>query len=190
MDAAAASSGTATKFLSAREELDHAARLLDARPEATLAAAEAILRRAPGLPPAELLAGQALRRLGRAAAALPRLAALARKQPRVPAVLWELAQAASEAGRAGQAIAALESLTSQQPSVAGGWFLLAGELRKIGRVEDAWRADLSGVHASSGDPGLLEAAVAMQEGRLDESETLPVSSTSRTIPPPSACWAR
>ena len=172
MDAAAASSGTATKFLSAREELDHAARLLDARPEATLAAAEAILRRAPGLPPAELLAGQALRRLGRAAAALPRLAALARKQPRVPAVLWELAQAASEAGRAGQAIAALESLTSQQPSVAGGWFLLAGELRKIGRVEDAWRADLSGVHASSGDPGLLEAAVAMQEGRLDESETL------------------
>jgi predicted Zn-dependent protease len=148
-----------------------AASLLQDHPEGALARAEAILKQARGFPPAELLACQALRRLGKPRAALPRLSALARNQPRVLAVLWELAQVASEAGDTRRAIAALESLTRQQPAVAGGWFLLAKELRKVGREEEAWRADLSGIHASSRDPELLEAAMAMNEGRLDESET-------------------
>lgn len=152
--------------------LSEAATLLEGAPEAALARAEAVLRRAPGLPPAELLVGQALRRLGRPEAALARLAELARSQPRVPAVIWELAQAASEAGDSRQAIAALNSLTRQQPAVAGGWFLLAKELRKAGRTQEAWRADLSGVHASSHDPELLRAAAAMNEGRLAEGEAL------------------
>jgi len=155
-----------------KQALDRAAQLLDTQPDAALAAAEAVLEQAPGLPPAELLACQALRRLCRPRAALPRLAALARSHPRVPAVTWELAQAASEAGESEQAIAALESLTRQQPQVAGGWFLLAKELRKAGRSGDAWRADLSGVHASSRDPELLQAAVAMNESRFDEGEAL------------------
>jgi tetratricopeptide (TPR) repeat protein len=86
-------------------------------------------------------------------------------------VRWELAQAASEAGETDAAIAALEELTRQDPGVATGWFLLARELRKAGREADAWRADLSAVHAASRDPDLLAAAVAMNEGKLDESET-------------------
>jgi len=155
---------------SPRAVLAEAASLLQARPGEALAKAEAVLRQAPGFPPAELLACQALRRLGRAKAALPRLAALARSQPRVPAVLWELAQAASESGESRRAIDALEQLTRQQRGVAGGWFLLAKELRKADREEEAWRADLSGVHASSRDPELLAAAVAMNEGGLEESE--------------------
>jgi len=164
--------GTTTSAQALHQALDNAARSLDTQPEATLAQAEALLRQAPGLPPAELLACQALRRLGKAEAALPRLAALARSQPRVPAVTWELAQAASEAGDTQQAIAALETLTGQQPTVATGWFMLARERRKAGRDEDAWRADLSGIHASSRDPDLLNAAVAMNEGRLDEAEAM------------------
>lgn len=145
---------------------------LDAEPGQALDLAEAVLRRAPGAPQAQLLAGQALRRLGRPAEALTRLSALARGHRTVAAVLWELAQAASEAGDARQAIAALESLTRQQPAVAQGWFLLGRQLRKVGRAQDAWRADLAGVHASSRDRDLLEAAVAMNEGRLDEGEAL------------------
>jgi len=152
--------------------LAEAAALLEAEPGAALAHAEAILELAPGLPPAELLACQALRRLGRARASLARARALARAHPRTPVVLWELAQAASEAGDPRQAIAALDSLTRQQPTVAGGWFLLAKELRKAGRSADAWRADLSGVHAASHDPDLLRAAVAMNDGRLDDAEAL------------------
>jgi len=154
------------------QAIEHAASLMDARPEEALALGQAILQQAPGLPPAELVVGQALRRLGQTSAALARLSALARSQPRVPAVLWELAQAASEAGDNRQALAALESLTRQQPSIADGWFLFAKELRKAGRDQDGWRADLSGVHASSRDRDLLEAAVAMNEDRLDDSEAI------------------
>ncbi len=146
--------------------LDRAAQLLDTRPDDALAQAEVILE-ASKLPQAELLACQALRRVGRPGAAIARLANLARSHPQVPAVVWELAQAASEAGYSGQAIAALETLTRQLPAVADGWFLMARELRKAGRNDDAWRADLAGVRASSSDPELLEAAVAMNENRLD-----------------------
>ena len=71
-----------------------------------------------------------------------------------------------------QAIATLETLVRQQPARADVWFLLARELRSAGRADEAWRADLSGVHASSRDRALLEAAMAMNEGRLDEGSAL------------------
>ena len=154
-----------------RDELARAGASLDDRPNQALARAEAVLRRAPGFPPAELLACQALRRLGRARAALPRLEILARPQPAVPALWWELAHVAIELGDDHRAIDALERLTRQQPAIAEGWFLLAGALRRVGREQDAWRADLSAVHAASRDPELIDAAVAMHDGRLDEART-------------------
>jgi len=172
--------------LALKEALGGAASLLDTQPEETLAQTQAILRHAPGLPPAELLAAQALRRLGQSDTALARLAALARRQPNVPALLWELAQAASETGDSAQAVTALESLTRQQPSVASGWFLLAGELRKLGRADQAWRADLSGIHASSRDRDLLEAAMAMNEVRLDASEAILTARLARLPDDPAA----
>jgi len=152
--------------------LANAARLLLDSPELALARIDEILLAQPGHPHAQLIKGQALRRLGKPKVALPVLSALARSRPRVPAVLWELAQAASDAGEARKAIAALENLTRLQPDIASGWFLLAGELRKDKRKEDAWYADLSGVHASSRDPELLKAAMAMNEGDLDASEAI------------------
>lgn len=151
------------------EALNRAARQLEVQPAAALAQAEAILR-AQKLPAAELLACQALRRLGEPEAALARLMLLSRNQPHVPAVTWELAQVASETGHGAQAIAALETLTRQLPAVAGGWFLLAKQLRIAGRADAAWRADLSGIHASSRDPELIAAATAMNDGRLDDGE--------------------
>ncbi|MEN2790568.1 sulfotransferase [Sphingomonas oligophenolica] len=173
--------------LSPAQAFERAVQLLDTQPAGALSQAEAILTQVRGFPPAEFLACQALRRLDKPKAALPRLAALARSQPRALAVIWELAQAASEAGDAGQAIAALESLTRQQPNVATGWFLLARELRKAGRVQDAWRADLSGVHASSRDPELLAAAVAMNENRLDDSEAILKARLGRLPDDPATC---
>lgn len=154
------------------QSLTRAAQYLETQPTAALAEAEAVLRSSPGLPPAELLACQALRRLGRADAALPRLVVLSGAQPGVPAVTWELAQAASETGATEIAVAALERLTRQLPAVAGGWFLLGSQLRKLGRADAAWRADLSGVQASTGDPELLDAAVAMHKGRLDDAAAM------------------
>jgi len=162
------------------------AALLETQPQAALARAEAILKLSPGLPPAELLACQALRRLGDAKAAFVRLGRLARAQPRVPAVLWELAQAAIEVGEDRPAVAALDTLTRLQPGVAGGWFLLARTLRRVGGEADAWRADLSGVHASSRDPELLRAAVAMAEGRLSDSEAILAARLERSPDDPPA----
>ena len=150
------------------EALGLAVSLLKTQPAAALERAEDILKQAPGLPWAELIACQALRRLGDPDTAFTRLTGLARGEGRVPSVLWELAQAASEAGRGAEAIAALQTLTGLQPTVASGWFLLARELRKVGRKDDAWRADLSGVQASSRDAELLKAAGAMNDRRFDE----------------------
>ena len=164
-------SSTVASSADLRVALEQAAARLDAEPQAAFDVAEAVLLQAPGLPPAQFIAAQALRRLGQPSAAFQRLCALkgcARRSP--PMVLWELAQAASEAGESDAAIAALEELTRQDPGVATGWFLLSRELRKAGREADAWRADLSAVHAASRDQDLLAAAVAMNEGELDESE--------------------
>lgn len=178
MEAATGTAGTINGPQALQHAMDRVAALLDDQPQQALAEAESIvaqLRRIGqmrGIPPVEMMACQALRRMGRPEAALPRLEALARSQPRVPALIWELAQAASEAGDTRAAIAALENLTRQQPMVATGWFLLARELRKAGREQDAWRADLSGVHAASRDPELLKAAVAINEGKPDESEAV------------------
>ncbi len=169
------------------EALGRAAALLESRPEAALAAADAILKQVQDLPQAELLACQALRRLDKPALAVLRLAALARSQPTVPAVTWELAQAASEAGATDVAIAALERLTRQLPAVAEGWFLMAKELRKAGRAEAAWRADLAGVNASSRDPELLAAAVAMNEGRLYDATTMLAARLQRLPDDAPAC---
>jgi predicted Zn-dependent protease len=165
-------SSAATALKSLETALTQAMQSLESKPDLALTQARDILAVSPNHPHAELIQAQALRRLGSPGDALSHLIILARSHARVPAVLWELAQAASEVGETGQAIAALDSLTGQQPKISGGWFLLAKQLRKAGRTEDAWRADLSGVHASSSDPELLKAAVAMKDGRLDDSETM------------------
>jgi len=170
---AAAATGTIESTLA------QIAGLVETRPDLALTQAQALLARTGGLPQAELLACQALRHLGQPKDALPRLAALGRTYPRIPAIGWELAQAAEAAGDTAQAIAALEALTRQQPSVAGGWLLLARLLRTVGRETEAWRADLSGIHASSRDRDLLEAAIAMNEGRLDDAEASLVTRLDR-----------
>lgn len=180
-------SSSSTTAGSIEQALAHANQLLARQPDAALAAAQAIIARAPNVPAAELLAGQALRQLGQPKAAMARLAVLAEAQPRVPAVSWELAQAASEAGDSEQAIVALERLTRQLPAVPGGWMLMAKELRKLDRTEAAWRADLSGIHASSHDPELIDAAVAMNENHFDAAKTLLEARLQRTPDDAPAC---
>ncbi len=138
-------------------------------PAVALATAEALLADDADLLPAQLLAGQALRLLGRLDAAIARLSALAGQAPAVPAVRWELAQAAAAAGQPAIAIDALELLTRQLPAVPGGWFLLASQYRAAGRTRDGWQADLKGVNAATQDPELLQAAMAMNAGQLDDA---------------------
>ena len=168
------------------QALAEAEGLLESQPHQALNRAEAILRHARGYPPAEFLAAKALRRMGKRKQALARLDALARSNGRVPAVLWELGQVAGDLGDEARAVAALQALTQLQPGVASGWFLLARHLRKAGRSADAWRADLSGVHAASRDAELLKAAVAVNEGDLDTAQALLTARLARTPEDPPA----
>lgn len=168
-------------------DVAEAERLLESEPYRALDRAEAILRQVPAFAPAEFVAARALRRMGKAEKARQRLEALAHANPRVPAVLWELGQLAVDTGDTGRAISALEALTRLQPAVASGWFLLAAQLRRAGRADDAWRADLSGVHASSRDPELLKAAVAVNEGELDAAEGMLVGRLAR-VPDDAPAW--
>ena len=167
--------------------LAEAEALLDGQPHLALTKAEAILRQAPGFPPAEFLAARASRRIGKGKQALQRLDALARANPRVPAVLWELGDLAAETGDTRRAVAALQALTQVQPSIPAGWFLLARCLRKLGQAEDAWRADLSAIFASSHDAELLKAAAAVNDGDLDAAEALLKARLQRLPEDPPSC---
>lgn len=155
-------------------------------PAAALAVAEDLLASAPDLLPAQLLAGQALRHLGQFDAAVARLSALAALAPTVPAVRWELAQAAVAAGQPEVAFTALEQLTRQLPAVPGGWFLLANQYRAAGRARDGWLADLKGVNAATQDAELVQAALAMQQGKLDDAAALLVARRVRAGDDPPA----
>ena len=163
-----------------------AAAQLATDPAAALAVAEDLLASAPDLLPAQLLAGQALRLLGRLDAAVARLSALAALAPTVPAVRWELAQAAAAAGQPETAITALEQLTRQLPAVPGGWFLLASQYRAAGRARDGWQADLKGVNAATQDAELVQAALAMQQGKLDGAAAMLVARKARVGDDPPA----
>ncbi len=180
-----------------RALLDAAAERVETAPDLALAEAERALGAMPGLPPALFVSAQALRRLGRPAEACARLSLIPGGARRPAMVLWEHAQAASEAGQTGAAIEVLEALTQVQPGVASGWFLLAAALRKVGRHEDAWRADLSAVHAASRDPDLLKAAAAVHDGKLDEAEATLRARAERLPDDPvgtrmlgEVCWRR
>jgi predicted Zn-dependent protease len=171
---------------SPQQALAEAEALLEKQPHKALTQAEGVLRQVPGFPPAEFLAARALRRMGKGKQALAKLDALARSNGRVPAVLWELGQVASEQNDTPRATAALQTLTQLQPAVSGGWFLLARQLRKAGRAEEAWRADLSGVHASSRDAGLLKAAVTVHEGDLEAADVMLAERLARESDDPPA----
>ncbi|WP_303812939.1 tetratricopeptide repeat-containing sulfotransferase family protein [Sandarakinorhabdus limnophila] len=164
-----------TGAATAESALATATAQLETDPVAALAAAEALLASAPDLLPADFLAGQALRRLGQLEAAVARLSALAALAPTVPGVRWELALAAAAAGQPETAITALEQLTRQLPAVAGGWFLLASQYRAVGRARNGWLADLKGVNAATQDPELVQAALAMHQGKLDAALALLVA---------------
>ncbi|WP_372731012.1 sulfotransferase [Novosphingobium sp.] len=167
--------------------LAEAEAFLEGQPHLALAKAEAMLAKAPGYPPAEFLAARAMRRVGKSKQALARLDSLARANPRVPAVLWELGDLSAELGNNARAVAALQALTQVQPGIPAGWFLLARCLRKLGHAGDAWRAELSAIYASSHDSELQKAALAVNDGQLDEADALLKARLARLPDDPPAC---
>jgi len=134
--------------------------------------AREILRAVPGHPQALLLLGAALRRQGKLTAARDTLAPLAGSQARAPSVHaeWALTQAAL--GEVPAAIASLRHAIGLNPGLPGVWRHLGDVLTQAGDTKGADHAYGRHVESAINDPALMQAAVAMNDGRLPEAEHL------------------
>jgi tetratricopeptide (TPR) repeat protein len=90
--------------------------------------------------------------------------------PDQPDALRLLGRAQSAAGDMAAAISTFKRLTGIRPGDAAAWRALADLLRLAGDAEAADAAHLKAVAASVTDPALVEAALALRDGRLAVAE--------------------
>ncbi len=145
---------------------------LGRNPRAALAQAREIARRVPGHPQAALIEGQALQIIGDLPAARAVLVRLARDQPRSAMVAFELALTHGGLGEHDLAIEALRRAVNLKPDFVPAWQALAAALRACGREREARAADVGAVNASSRDPVLIKAAMAMHDQDFQAAEAL------------------
>ena len=159
----------------------HASAMLAHDPRMALAQAREILRAVPGHPQAVLIEGQALRALGDLPAARAVLVKLAAEQPRSAMTAFEVALVHGGLGEIGLAVAALQRAVVLKPDFLLAWHALSGALREAGREAEARIADVKGVEASTRDPVLVKAALAMHDSDFAGAETL-LDARIRTLP--------
>jgi predicted Zn-dependent protease len=118
--------------------------------------------------------------LANAARLLEREPALAAEQaeeilkvvPDNPPALYLLARARGQAGRGDEAIALLRRVLERQPHHPDAWRALADHLHAIGDAGGADEAYLRHVRASTKNPALQQAAVAMVRNDIPRAEAL------------------
>ncbi len=154
------------------EALAHAERLAAARPDLALLQIDEILLTAPGLPQALLLKGRMERQSGDAGAACITLQALTASQPKSALAALELGLASYATGDIPAATAKLRRAVTLKPDLAEAWTALADVLRLAGEDQEADRAYLTGVRASTLDPLLARAAIALLEHKLADAEAI------------------
>ena len=168
--AAQGSAGEATLSLDAA--LAHAAALRGRDPQMALAQAREILNAVPGHPQAMLIEGQVLHHLGDLPAARAVLTSLAKQQPRSAITAFELALVHGGVGEHDLAAGQLERAVALKPDFLAAWHALSAALRAAGRETEARNAERRGITASSRDPVLIKAAMAMHAKEFAEAETL------------------
>ncbi len=152
--------------------LDHTAHLLAQQPALAAEQATAILEAVPNHPQALLYLGIAQRRSGAGAAALATLQALFQAQPRSADVAYELGVTLSEAGQPEAARAAFEAATTLRPHFADAWRWLGDLLTQADDLTGADAAYARQIRASVTEPALIDAAVALGDGKLAVAEGL------------------
>ncbi len=152
--------------------LGHTGRLLADRPEMALEQALAILEVVPGHPQAQLYLGIAQRRSGDGAAALNTLGALAKAQPNSADTAYELGLTLIEGGQTVEAQAALREATRLRPAFAEAWRALGDQLDLAGDRDGADAAYALQIRSSVSEPALIEAAIALGDGKLAVAEAL------------------
>ncbi len=152
--------------------LAHAARLLASDPAKAAEQAREILQAVPGEPRARLYLGAAQRRLGDLDGARGTLDALAAEQPKVALVWLELGLVRAEQGDARAAIAALKKAAALNPDLGEAWSALSTQYAVTGDDAAAAEASIRQIRASTKEPMLIEAAVALGDGKLAVAERL------------------
>jgi predicted Zn-dependent protease len=152
--------------------LAHAARLLASDPAKAAEQAREILQAVPGEPRARLYLGAAQRRLGDLDGARKTLDALAAEQPKVALVWFELGLVRAEQGDARAAISALKKATALNPDLGEVWSALSAQYALTGDDTAAEAASIRQIRASTKEPMLIEAAVALGDGKLAVAERL------------------
>src|SRR6266404_1184093 len=132
--------------------------------------ASEILKVAPGHPVASLLLGSASRILGTTDAALLILEPLTRTQPNWAAAHYELGLALIDARR--PAVAALRRAATLKPDMPDAWRTLGDQLTIEGDLEGADAAYAQHIKASTKDPRLMNAALALCENQIPQAELL------------------
>ena len=152
------------------QALAHADALMARSPPLAAEQARAILESVPGHPQARLLLGRALRLDGRPQAARSVLESLAQDQPRSAETRDELGRTALALGDEAAALGAWREAVRLAPDRASAWRALA-ELHAA-REEEALASEASAqaLRAASRDPELLQAGLALCDGRLAVAE--------------------
>jgi tetratricopeptide (TPR) repeat protein len=150
--------------------LSHGFDLLAREPALAAEQAGEILRVVAGDARAHFLMGAAKRRLGEPGEAVSHLALALKGMPRSAELALEFALAEAARGEGKRAMALAGRAMETNGGVANGWRALADELTRAGDDDLAGRAYVNHVTASAKDPALLEAAVALNEGRIAIAE--------------------
>jgi len=163
---------TAQATGSVEQALSNAATMLEPRPDLALEQAQAVLEAVPGHPMAILVAGVAQRKLGRIDEAHRLLAPLVEAQPRSAATALEYGRVIAAQGNTPGALAAFRRAVALKDDYAEAWVELADTLRMEGDDAAADAAYMRSVRASTHDPVLAEAALAMVDGKPEIAEPL------------------
>src|ERR1700688_1370410 len=166
MNSAADPTGTIDKALT------HARRLLEDNPVLAAEQAGEILKVVPNHPLATLLLAVARRMSGDAALAVAILTRLAAEKPNWAAAQYEFGVALIEVERRDAALAALRRAVALQPDMPDAWRDIGDLLTLLGDKPGADLAYARHIKASTKDPRLMSAALALCENQIHQAELL------------------
>lgn len=154
------------------DPFEQAAQALSRDPAIAEKLARGLMVQSPRDPRPQLIRASALRRLGRAAEALPLLTSLVRDFPRAARTRYELGLCLTTTGNGDGGCEQLKEAVRLDPNLTEGWQALADAAFAVGDAASEKQAQAALARLSTHDPQLGLAAEAVVNGRHAEAEPL------------------